>query len=311
MVSFRREKYEPRGGPNGGDGGKGGSVILKVNSNLQTLYDFKYKHKFQAPNGEKGGISQRFGHGGADTVISVPRGTQVYDADSDKLIADLTEADTVIEIAKGGMGGKGNEHFKSSTRQTPRFAQPGMPGEERFLKLSLKLIADVGLLGLPNAGKSSLLAALTRAHPKIAAYPFTTLYPNLGVAQLPSKREVILADVPGLIEGAHEGQGLGIRFLKHLERTKLLLHLVDVSGIEHEDPLASYKTVRAELKAFGTKIAKLPQIVVLNKIDLLDKKALAAVQKRFPKTVKTVAISAAAKLGLAELVKILDQKLKH
>ncbi len=307
MVAFRREKYVPRGGPDGGDGGRGGDILLRVNTSIQTLYDLTYKQRYQAANGGKGGGKNKHGKDAPALVIEVPKGTEVYDPENKQLMFDLLREDQEVLLAKGGLGGKGNAFFATARRQAPRFAQPGLAGEERFLKLSLKLLADVGLVGLPNSGKSSLLAAVTRAHPKIANYPFTTLYPNLGVAKLPSGRELILADVPGLIAGAHVGAGLGIRFLKHLERTRLLLHLVDISEIEHADPLASYREVLAELKQFGKRLRALPAVIVLTKMDLITPERAKHWTQVFLKQHDQVCVlSAASRQGLPGLLSLLD-----
>lgn len=267
-VSFRREKYIPRGGPDGGDGGKGGDVVLRVSSSRPTLYDFRHKKQFRAQNGHQGQGRQKTGRDGKDLVIELPPGTLIRDADTDQVIADLVEVDQTFVAAKGGRGGQGNTRFKSATHRAPRFSQPGEPGQSLTLKLELKLIADVGIIGLPNAGKSTLISAISSANPKIGAYPFTTLTPNLGVVQAGSNQSFIVADIPGLIVGAHEGTGLGIRFLRHIERTGILVHLIDASQIDLTSPLADYRIVNAELAHYRRGLIEKTQIVVLNKMDL-------------------------------------------
>ena len=271
-LSFRREKYIPKGGPDGADGGKGGDVILEAVPGILTLADFQYKRRFQAGRGESGKGSMKIGSDGDNVVIYVPFGTVIQDAESGKIMADLiNEGDKVI-VARGGRGGKGNAHFTTSTRRAPRFAQKGDAGEERDLKLELKLIADVGLVGLPNAGKSSMLAALSNAHPKIASYPFTTLSPNLGALNV-DDQQVILADVPGLVEGAHENKGLGHQFLRHIERTRILVHVIDASD-ENIDPMAQWSILRDEFEAYSKDLLLRPCVVVSNKLDLLTHETL-------------------------------------
>src|SRR6516164_7036008 len=270
-VSFRREKFIEFGGPDGGDGGRGGEVVAQCVDGLNTLIDYRYQQHFKAKNGGHGMGRNRSGAGGADVVLKVPVGTQIFDEDNETLLADLTKVGDRVLIAKGGNGGFGNAHFTTSTNRAPRRANPGQPGEARTIWLQLKLIADAGLIGLPNAGKSTFLAAVSAAKPKIADYPFTTLYPQLGVVRQDG-REFVLADIPGLIEGAHEGVGLGDRFLAHVERCRVLLHLIDGTG---EDAGADYKTVRAELKAYGHGLAEKPEIVALNKADALSAEDIA------------------------------------
>ncbi len=269
-VSFRREKFIEFGGPDGGDGGRGGDVVVECLSGLNTLIDYRYQQHFKAGRGVHGMGSNRSGARGADVVLKVPAGTQILDEDGETLIADLTEVGQRIVLARGGNGGFGNAHFKTSTNQAPRRANPGQEGEERWIWLRLKLIADAGLVGLPNAGKSTFLATVTAAKPKIADYPFTTLHPGLGVVRSDG-REFVLADIPGLIEGAHEGAGLGDRFLGHVERCRVLLHLVDATG-DHAGK--AYKTVRKELDAYGHGLAEKPEIVALSKTDALDAAAI-------------------------------------
>src|SRR3989441_146965 len=265
-VSFRREKFIEFGGPNGGDGGKGGDVIVQAVDGLNTLIDYRYQQHFKAKNGGGGMGKDRHGASGDDIVLKVPAGTQVYEEDGETLLADLTDVGQRAVLARGGKGGFGNAHFKSSTNRAPRHANPGQPGEERTIRLRLKLIADAGIIGLPNAGKSTFLAAVSAAKPKIADYPFTTLHPQLGVVRV-DNREFVIADLPGLIEDAHEGVGLGDRFLGHVERCRVLLHLID-GTTEHAGQ--AYKTVRHELEAYGHGLTNKPEIVALNKADALD-----------------------------------------
>jgi GTP-binding protein len=278
-MSFRREKFVPRGGPNGGDGGRGGSVFIIADANLNTLVNFRFQRKFEAERGAHGEGSNRKGRDGKDIELKVPVGTVVYERRPDEEIvqvADLTEAGQRFEVATGGLGGLGNAHFATSTNRAPRHAQPGLPGEERDLRLHLKLLADVGLVGFPNAGKSTLISRISAAKPKIADYPFTTLTPNLGVVSLSGDRSFVVADVPGLIEGAHTGHGLGHRFLSHLERTKVLVHLVDLSSGSGRDPVEDFDVITRELELFpgrdasGERLAEKPLIVAGNKIDALD-----------------------------------------
>ncbi|MBW4541702.1 MAG: GTPase ObgE [Myxacorys chilensis ATA2-1-KO14] len=267
LVAFRREKYVPAGGPSGGNGGKGGSVIFKVDENLQTLLDFRYSRLFKADNGQRGGPNNRTGAGGSDRIIEIPVGTMVYDAETGALIGDLTEGGQTLCVAAGGKGGLGNQHFLSNRNRAPEHALPGLPGESRLLRLELKLLAEVGIIGLPNAGKSTLISSLSSARPKIADYPFTTLIPNLGVVRKPTGDGTVFADIPGLIEGAHMGIGLGHDFLRHVERTRLLLHLVDATS---ETAIADYLTIQEELKAYGRGLTERPQILALNKLDAID-----------------------------------------
>ena len=278
-MSFRREKFVPRGGPNGGDGGPGGNVYIVANPNLNTLLNYRFQKKFEAGRGQHGEGSNRTGRTGADITLEVPVGTQVFERDAagDYLLThDLTSADHPVLVAKGGLGGRGNAQFATATNRAPRRAEPGLPGEEKDLRLQLKLLADVGLVGFPNAGKSTLISRISAARPKIAAYPFTTLEPNLGVVSLSGDRTLVVADVPGLIEGAHEGHGLGHRFLSHLERTKVLVHLVDVSSASGRDPVEDFDVIVRELRLFpgrdasGERLEDKPMIVAANKIDALD-----------------------------------------
>ena len=269
-ISFRREKYVAAGGPDGGDGGKGGDVYFKVDKDANTLIEFRYKKKFKAENGQNGEGGHRYGKSGQDLYIPVPIGTVVKDSATDEVLADLSEPEEVALILKGGRGGKGNSHFATSTRQAPRFAQDGEPGEEKDLTLELKLLADVGLIGFPNVGKSTFLSVVTSATPKIANYHFTTIEPNLGVVKSKYGDSFVIADIPGIIEGASQGVGLGIQFLRHIERTRLLLHFIDVSGTEGRNPVNDYYKVNEELKQYSEKLAKRTQIIVANKIDSMQ-----------------------------------------
>ncbi len=300
-VSFRRERFIPRGGPDGGDGGKGGDVLLKTTSHKRTLYHLQFKKHYKAPKGSPGQGSQKTGRSGTDLTIEVPAGTLVSDAESGEILHDLVVPDQVVRVARGGRGGQGNLRFKSSTQRAPRFAQPGEPGQTRTLKLELKLLADVGIIGLPNAGKSTLISMLSAAQPKIASYPFTTLTPNLGVVQVRGEEPFVVADIPGLIEGAHTGTGLGIRFLRHVERTRVLLHLIDASVLDPEDPLAPYRTVNGELAHYSAALAQKPQLVVLNKLDVEGAEPLADLFCKALSARTAMRISAATHRGLDEL----------
>ena len=308
MVHFHREKFIPRGGPDGGDGGKGGDVIFEVKPTLNTLSSFRQNQKFKAEEGVKGGPSQMTGRNGKDLIIYVPPGTVVFDADTGELIGDLTQTGQKLTILKGGRGGRGNQHFATSRNQVPRTAEKGEPAEEKRIKLELKLIADIGLIGVPNAGKSTLLSVLTNAKPKIAQYPFTTLEPNLGVANIDEDTTVVLADIPGLIEGASQGAGLGHDFLRHVQRTRALIHLLD--GLS-EDPVADYSQINSELSLFDPNLAKKPQLVALNKIDQPEvQERLAEIQKKFKKLkVEFMTISALARTNTRELLIKAYQKL--
>jgi GTP-binding protein len=309
-VSFRREKFIPRGGPDGGDGGKGGDIILSTTSRKRTLYHFKYQKHFKAENGLHGQGKQKTGKNGRNLTIELPPGTLVIDADTGHLIKDLVETGETFVILKGGRGGQGNTKFKTSTHRTPRFAQPGEPGETRTLKLELKLLADVGIIGLPNAGKSTLISAISSARPKIANYPFTTLVPSLGVVQTGWTEPFVVADIPGLIKGAHQGTGLGTKFLRHIERTRILVHLIDASSIDPDDPLDQYHTINQELAMYDEKLAKKPQIVVLNKLDLSGVRKSADIFQSAVKDKEVVFISALTGQGLEQLksqiVQLLD-----
>ena len=302
-VSFRREKFIPRGGPDGGDGGRGGEVIFVARAGRRTLYPFRFRKHFKAPNGSPGEGSQRTGKSGADLVVEIPPGTLVYDADSGLLIKDMVTDGETLCMAHGGRGGRGNTHFKSSTHQAPRFAQPGEPGETRSLRLELKLLADVGIIGLPNAGKSTLISRVSAATPKIADYPFTTLTPNLGVVAPPFGGEpFVMADIPGLIEGAHKGIGLGIRFLRHVERTRILVHLIDAAGIDPADPLHAWRTVNNEMRLYGQHLAEKPQIVAVNKSDLTGAAQNAADFAEALKGIEVSIVSAVTGAGIRQLL---------
>ncbi len=267
MVHFRREKYVPRGGPDGGDGGKGGDVIVEVKVTLNTLAQFRHVRRYVADSGKGGGANNRYGKSADDLIIYVPAGTVVYDNDSGEILCDLTDDRQQLLICKGGRGGRGNTHFKNSRHQAPRTAEKGEPYEEKNIRLELKLIADIGLIGVPNAGKSTLLAALTNAQPKIASYPFTTIIPNLGVAPIDEYESIVLADIPGLIEGAANGAGLGHEFLRHIQRTRVLIHLLDGMG---EDPVADFSQINTELALFDPRLGEKPQVIAMNKIDQAD-----------------------------------------
>lgn len=310
-VSFRREKYVPKGGPDGGDGGQGGNIVLKSSHNIQTLLDLKLKKSYKAQHGEQGSKKNKFGKNGQNLIITVPTGCMIFD-ENDTLLKDFQSDHDTFIAAKGGKGGKGNQHFASAKNKIPRYAQPGLPGESKKLRIELKLIAEVGLVGLPNAGKSTLLQALTRANPKIASYPFTTLYPNLGVLKLLDK-EIIIADIPGLIEGASRGEGLGHEFMRHVERTKCLIHLIDAS--HYEDPneiFRHYQTICSEIKLYSEEILKRPMLIILNKSDLLTKEQKQEVTNTFINhKCKVLLISALKKEGLdlciKEMVKCLQE----
>jgi len=308
-ISFRREKFIERGGPDGGDGGKGGDVILKVNPAKRTLYDFRRQRLIKAQNGGYGQGKKRHGKNGEDKIIELPLGTTITDLDTNEVIVDLTETNQTYIVAKGGMGGKGNKHFSTSTNQTPRFSQPGIKGIELKIKLELKLIADVGLVGLPNAGKSTLISQISKARPKIADYPFTTLTPNLGMVEPEFGEPFAVADIPGLIEGAHKGTGLGIQFLKHVERTKILLHIIDVSQIDPDDPLASFNLINTELGKHSDKLAQKKQILVLNKIDLTGSEEKIIIFKNAYKGSDVFPVSAATGKGTKDLIRTMAKAL--
>ena len=304
MSSFRREKFVEKGGPNGGNGGRGGNVILRADGSLNTLIDFRYKRKFIAKRGDKGGISNMTGHRGEDVIIKVPLGTVVRDDETNIMIADLTEDGQEFVAAKGGRGGKGNACYATSTKRAPTFAEKGEPGTKGWLRLELKLLADVGLVGYPSVGKSSIISRVSAARPEIAAYHFTTLTPVLGVVRLSEEQSFVLADIPGLIEGAAEGVGLGHDFLRHIERTKVLLHVVDVSGCEGRNPIDDFEKINHELEAYSAKLAKRKQLVVANKMDLPDSEENLIKLKEYveAKGYEIMPVSAATGDGLQELM---------
>lgn len=308
-VSFRRAKHQPKGGPDGGDGGDGGSVILAADDGLNTLYDFRGTRLWKAEHGGHGGPNNRHGANGEDRIITLPPGTIVFDDQTKAMLCDLRSNDRVV-IARGGKGGRGNDYFKSATNQTPRKAEPGERGEAKVLNLELRLIADVGLIGKPNAGKSTLLSVLTRADPKIGSYPFTTLSPQLGIAEVDARRRLVLADIPGLIEGAAEGAGLGHEFLRHIERTRVLLHVVDACPGDGSAPIEHYRAIRDELMHYSAQLAEKPELVVLSKMDLFDDdESRDAAVKAFSRalrvegaTTEVLPVSGITNLGLAPLL---------
>ncbi|BAG05583.1 MULTISPECIES: GTPase ObgE [Microcystis] len=310
IVAFRREKYVPAGGPAGGNGGKGGSVIFVATQNLQTLLDFQYSRYFKADDGKRGGPNNCTGANGSDRIIKVPCGTVVYDLDSEEIIGDLVTPEQTLIVAAGGKGGLGNRHFLSNNNRAPEYALPGLEGEKRHLRLELKLLAEVGIIGLPNAGKSTLISAVSSARPKIADYPFTTLIPNLGVVRKPTGDGTVFADIPGLIEGAHLGIGLGHEFLRHIERTRLLIHLVSLTS---EDPIADYQIIQGELAAYGRGLEKRSQILVFNKIDAVDEETIDNYQKQFAKitNAEILTISAVTGAGLTTLLAKVWQQLEQ
>lgn len=305
-VSFRREKYVPLGGPDGGDGGKGGDVIFEVDPDITTLLDFTYKKKYVAERGVNGSGSNCYGRHGESFHIKVPMGTIIRDVETNKIMADLAHSGDTFVVVKGGRGGKGNSKFATPTRQAPNFAEPGMPGEERNIELELKLLADVGLLGFPNVGKSTLLSVASKARPKIANYHFTTLKPNLGVVDVPGVTSFVMADIPGIIEGASEGVGLGLDFLRHIERTRVLIHVVDISGIEGRDPFEDFLKINEELKRYSIKLWDRPQIVAANKSDMLfDEEVFTNFENKVKELgyEKVFKLSAATNNGVTELLK--------
>lgn len=311
-VSFHREKYIPAGGPDGGDGGRGGDIILKTDPNMSTLMDFRYKRKYAAENGADGGGKLCTGRDGESLVIRVPNGTLVRDKATGAVIKDMTNVDAFV-LARGGSGGWGNKHFATPTRQVPRFAKSGLPGEEREVILELKLLADVGLVGFPNVGKSTLLSVVSKARPKIANYHFTTLYPNLGVVWVDEGASFVMADIPGIIEGAADGAGLGHDFLRHIDRCRLLVHVVDISGSEGRDPVEDFRTINEELKQYSPALAERPQIVAANKTDILVDTRKAEEFKEYIREqgLELYEISAATNAGVRELVNAVAARLAH
>ena len=310
-IHFRREKYVAAGGPDGGDGGKGGNIIFKVELGMTTLMDFKYKRKYVAPNGEDGMGKRQKGKSGEDVIIKVPQGTIIRDYESGRIIADMSDPEKEKILAKGGNGGWGNSHFATAVRQTPNFAKNGQKGDEREITLELKLLADVGLAGFPNVGKSTLLSRTTKADPKIANYHFTTLEPNLGVVDLGDHRSFVMADIPGLIEGASEGVGLGHEFLKHIERTRLLIHVVDVSGIEGRNPVEDFDIINSELKKYDMELEERPMIVAANKTDIIQDEDMynEFMEEMKSRGYKVFPISAATGQGVDELMKYAYEEL--
>ncbi len=308
-VSFRRERFIPLGGPDGGDGGKGGDVILETTSRKRTLYHFQFKRDFKARRGGNGLGQQKTGRKADDIVIEIPPGTLVTDAETGQVVKDFVHPGERLVVAKGGRGGQGNRRFKSSTNRSPRFAQPGEPGEALTLRLELKLLADVGIIGLPNAGKSTLTRAVSAASPNVGNYPFTTLRPSLGVVQTGWGEPFVVADIPGLIKDAHKGAGLGIQFLRHIERTRILLHLIDASEIDPDNPLSVYETINTELALYNETLAKKPQIVVLNKLDIPGASELADIFRAAAKGKKVMSVSALEKDGIEALISQLIQLL--
>ncbi|MBA3071550.1 MAG: GTPase ObgE [Nitrospirae bacterium] len=311
-VSFRREKYVPRGGPNGGDGGRGGHIIFRASRELNTLLDLRYQREYKAKRGQHGMGKKMHGKNGEDRIIPVPVGTVIKDADTEEVLADIGSEGVETIIAKGGRGGQGNAHFATPTRQAPKFAQPGEEGEEENLIIELKLLADVGLIGLPNAGKSTLISVISSARPKIADYPFTTLTPNLGVVKLKDFRSFVVADIPGLIEGAHRGAGLGFQFLRHVERTSLLLHLVDASDMSESDPVEDLKKINKELELYSAKLLKKTQAVVGTKTDIaIEKKRLRKLARYCKsKNIDFFPVSAVTGKGIKELLLYLSTRIE-
>jgi GTP-binding protein len=310
-VSFRREKYVPRGGPDGGDGGKGGDIIIKASVQMNTLLDFRYNREYHAKNGQNGMGKKMHGKNSDDVIMPVPAGTVIKDADSNEVIADLIKDGDYFIAAKGGRGGLGNAHFATSTKQVPRYAQPGEKGEEKWLILELKLLADVGLIGFPNAGKSTLISVISSARPKIAEYPFTTLVPNLGVVKLKEHRSCVVADIPGLIEGAHTGAGLGTSFLRHIERTRIFLHLVDVSDMSDADPVAQYLKIRRELGTYSPDLLLKPEAIVATKLDSATDKTKLDMLEKYCKTnnIDFIKISSVTGKGIRTLLNYLSKAL--
>ncbi|MCD5415212.1 MAG: GTPase ObgE [Clostridiales bacterium] len=312
-VAFRKEKYVPAGGPSGGDGGKGGDIVFVVDEGMKTLMDFRYKKHYSAINGDDGSNRNMFGKAGSDLILRVPPGTIIKDEQTGETIADLTEKNDKKILVKGGHGGKGNANFATSTRQAPRFSKPGGKGEELTVLLELKLIADVGLIGFPNVGKSTLLSVVTSANPKIANYHFTTIIPNLGLVKTKHGDSFVIADIPGLIEGAHQGVGLGHAFLRHVERTKLLIHVLDIAAIEGREPIEDYKKINEELKLYNEKLATRKQIIAANKMDITnsDEKLNQLKEFVFPEDIKVFPISAVTGKGITELMVYAAQELKE
>ncbi len=304
-VSFRREIYVPNGGPNGGDGGKGGDVIFEVDKGLNTLYEFRHAHNFKAESGQDGGKQNKSGKNGEDLIIKVPEGTVIREAQSGKIVADMSGENQRVILLKGGRGGKGNQHYATATMQAPKYAQPGQKSMEMEVTLELKSIADVGLVGFPNVGKSTLLSRVTNADPKIANYHFTTINPNLGVVDLDGGKGFVIADIPGLIEGASEGIGLGHKFLKHIERTKVIIHMIDAASVEGRDPVSDIRAINKELEKYNPELLKRPQVIAANKIDAIygdTNEIIGTIKKEFEPEIKVYPISAVSGKGLKELL---------
>jgi len=310
-VSFRREKFVARGGPNGGDGGRGGDVLVRADENLASLLDFRYKRSYEADSGRPGAGTLKTGKKGEDIIIKVPRGTLIINASSGNLIADITDTEKEVRLLEGGRGGKGNAHFKSARYQAPKFAQPGEEGVEMEVRLELKLLADVAIIGMPNAGKSTLISRVSAAKPRIADYPFTTLTPKLGVVKRSNFSEFVIVDIPGLVEGAHSGKGLGIRFLKHVERTSFLIHLLDLSPFTERDPVKDYEMINNELAAFDAALSTRPQVVVLNKTDITETKEREKELLSFfrDEGIKVFSISAVTGKGIEALMNFVAEEL--
>jgi GTP-binding protein len=309
-MSFRREKYIPKGGPDGGNGGKGGDVDFEAVENLDTLSDFAGRHHWKAENGKPGQGNNKTGADGEDLVVKVPPGTLIYDADLDLLLKDLNQTGIKVCVCLGGHGGKGNKQFATSTYQTPRYAEPGKPGQERNIRLELKLIADIGLVGMPNAGKSTLISRCSMARPKIASYPFTTLEPVLGIVRLSDDRRLVVADLPGLIEGAHKGAGLGFEFLRHIERTRIIVHILDIMPVDGSDPVKNYHRIRRELEQHSKTLAEKQEVIVANKIDL-DPKGATVKKLRKQLRHRIYPISAVTGEGIKDLCELLWKKIKQ
>ncbi|CCQ94176.1 GTPase involved in cell partioning and DNA repair [[Clostridium] ultunense Esp] len=311
IIAFRREKYVDRGGPWGGDGGKGGDVVFVVDEGLRTLIDFKYRKHFKAPKGENGRTKNQHGAGAEDLVVKVPPGTVLYDDDTGEMIADMVTPGQRVVVARGGRGGRGNVRFATPKNPAPYIAEKGEPGEERYIRMELKVIADVGLVGYPSVGKSTLISVVSGARPKIASYPFTTLSPNLGVVEIEEGRGFVMADLPGLIEGAHEGVGLGHQFLRHVERTRLILHVIDMAAVEGRDPYQDYLVINEELRRYNPRLAQRPQMIAANKMDLPEaEENLARFKEKIPPEIPVYPISAATRQGIKELIFAIAERLE-
>ena len=311
-VSFRREKFVPKGGPNGGDGGKGGDIVVVADANMSSLLDYRYKKEYRAQNGQPGRGKDQHGKSGSDLIIPVPAGTVVTSLEDEETLADLTKDGQRFTIAKGGRGGRGNSRFVSPTNRAPREVESGREGLRREVKLELKILADVGILGFPNAGKSTLISKISAARPKISGYPFTTLVPNLGVVGYGDYQSFVIADIPGIIEGAHKGQGLGFQFLKHVERTRLLVHMLDLDPMSGRDPVEDFDKINSELRKYSVKLAEKPQLVVLNKIDIAEARELSVetAERLKERNIETLSISAVTGEGSQELVYSIGERLK-